>query len=92
MSDTPDASRIPLMSAAKAQEIARGLKWLAQSYSETGMVRDATRAERDSHWWLNHSISLAQTPLNWSSLRSHSASCQFNGVILTVQQDVFAYR
>ena len=26
------------------------------------MLRDATRAERDSQWWLNHSISLAHTP------------------------------
>ena len=31
MSDTPEASRIPLMPAEKAQDIARGLKWLAQS-------------------------------------------------------------
>ena len=62
MSDTPESSRIPLMAPEKAQQIARGLKWLAQSYAEAGMVRDATRAERDSQWWLNHSISLAQTP------------------------------
>ncbi len=40
----------------------RGLKWLAQSYAEAGMVRDATRVERDSQWWLNYSISLAHTP------------------------------
>jgi hypothetical protein len=52
MSDTPDSNRIPLMSAEKAQEIARGLKWLAQSYADAGMVRDATRAERDRQWWL----------------------------------------
>jgi hypothetical protein len=62
MSDTPDSSRIPLISAEKAQEIARGLKWLAQSYTEAGMVRDPTRAERDSQWWLNYSVSLAHTP------------------------------
>ena len=62
MSDTPESSRIPLMPAEKAQEIARGLKWLERSYSEAGMVRDATRAERDSQWWLNHWISLARTP------------------------------
>jgi len=54
MSDEPDANRIPLMAPAKAQEIARGLKWLAQSY--------ASRAERDSHWWLAHANALAQTP------------------------------
>lgn len=51
------------MAAEKAQEIARGVKWLAQSYAEAGMVRDATRAERDSQWWLNHSMSLAHSPL-----------------------------
>lgn len=62
VSDTPDASRIPLMSADQAQAIARGLKWLAQSYAEAGMVRVATRSERDSQWWLNYSISLAHTP------------------------------
>ncbi len=28
------------MPAEKAQEIARGLKWLAQSYAEAGMVRE----------------------------------------------------
>lgn len=55
MSFTPDLCRIPPMAAEQAQESALGLKWLAQSYAEAGMVRD-------SQWWLNHSISLAQTP------------------------------
>lgn len=64
MSGIPDASRIPPMSAEHAQDIARGLKWLAQSYGAAGMAREATRAERDSQWWLNHSLSLAQTPPN----------------------------
>ena len=62
MSDTPDASRIPRMDPTKAREIARGLKCLAQSYAGAGMVRDAARAERDSHWWLAYANSLAQTP------------------------------
>ena len=62
MSDTPEAGRVPLMPPEKAQDIARGLKWLAQSYAEAGMARDASRAERDSQWWLAHSMSLAQTP------------------------------
>ncbi len=62
MSDTAENSRIPMMEAAKAQEIARGLRWLAQSYAEAGMTRDASKAERDSQWWLTHAISLAQTP------------------------------
>jgi hypothetical protein len=48
MSATPESGRIPMMPAEKAQQIARGLKWLAQSYAEAGMLRDATRAERDS--------------------------------------------
>jgi hypothetical protein len=43
MSDTPYVSRIPLMPADKAQAITRGLKWLAQSYVEAGMVRYAHR-------------------------------------------------
>ena len=62
MSGTFDSSRVRLMAAEKAQDIARGVKWLAQSYGEAGMMRDATRAERDSQWWLNHSISVAHTP------------------------------
>jgi hypothetical protein len=62
MSGTPEPGRSPLMAPEKAQEIARGLKWLAQSYAEAGMVRDSTRAERDSQWWLNYSISLSHTP------------------------------
>jgi hypothetical protein len=62
MSDAPEAGRIPLMEPDKAQEIARGLKWLAQSYAEAGMTRDALRADRESQWWLAYSISLAQTP------------------------------
>ena len=62
MSDTPEAGRIPKMPPASAQEIARGLKWLAQSYAEAGMARDATRADRDSQWWMTYAKSLAQTP------------------------------
>ncbi len=62
MSDTEEAGRIPLMAPDKAQEIARGLKWLAQSYAEAGMRRDSARADSDSQWWLAYSISLAQTP------------------------------
>ena len=38
MSDAPD-DRIPLMPPERAQDIARGLKWLAQSYAEAGMSR-----------------------------------------------------
>ena len=62
MSEQPEASRIPKMAPETAQDIARGYKWLAQSLTEGGMLREATRAERDSQWWLAYSISLAQTP------------------------------
>ena len=61
MGDTPEASRVPKMPSERAQEIARSLKRLAQSYAEAGMARDAARAERDSQWWMAHSMSLAQT-------------------------------
>ena len=64
MSDTPVFGRIPLMPAEKAQAMARGLKWLARSYVDAGIGRDATTAERDSQWWLNHAISLALTSPN----------------------------
>jgi hypothetical protein len=50
------------MAPDKAQEISRGLWWLAQSYTEAGMRREAARAEKDSQWWLAYSTSLAQTP------------------------------
>jgi hypothetical protein len=50
------------MAPDKAQDIARGLKWLAQSYEAAGMRRDSQRAEIDSQWWLAYAISLAQTP------------------------------
>jgi hypothetical protein len=62
MSETEESGRIPLMAPDKAQEIARGLKWLAQSYEAAGMRRDSQRAEMDSQWWLAYSISLSQTP------------------------------
>ena len=61
MSDTPEGSRVPKMPPGQAHEIARGLKGLAQSYAEAGMARDATRAERDSQWWMAYSVSLART-------------------------------
>jgi hypothetical protein len=32
------------MPPAKAEQIARGLNWLGQSYAEAGMARDAGRA------------------------------------------------
>ncbi len=62
MSYTPEASRIPKMPPESAQEIARGLKWLAESYAKAGMTRNASQAERDSQWWMTYSISLSQIP------------------------------
>jgi len=62
MSDTKESGRIPRMAPEKAQDIARGLKWLAQSYAKAGMQRHALRAGSDSQWWLAYSISLAQMP------------------------------
>lgn len=61
MSDPIEQGRVPKMPPEAAQDIARGLKWLAQSYASAGMARDATRAERDSQWWLAYSLSLTQT-------------------------------
>jgi hypothetical protein len=61
MSGTPEEASIPEMPPAKAQVIARGLKWRAQSYVEAGMTRETTRAERDSQWWMTSSIPLSQT-------------------------------
>ncbi len=62
MRGVPEQGRIPLMGADKAQEIARGLQWLAQSDAEAGMRRDASRAGTECQWWVAHAISLAQTP------------------------------
>jgi hypothetical protein len=50
------------MPPESAQEIARGLKWLAESYAKAGMTRNASQAERDSQWWMTYSISLSQIP------------------------------
>ncbi len=62
MSDHAEASRVPKMTAERAQEVARGYKWLAQSLSEAGAPREASRLERESLWWMAYSISLGQTP------------------------------
>ena len=61
MSDVPDARRIPKMPPEAAQEIALGWKWLAESYAQAGMLRNASRAELDSQWWLTYSKLLSQT-------------------------------
>lgn len=63
MSDTPTLppSMIPMMTAEKARDIGRGNKWMAQSYAEAGMTREATRCERDAVWWLAYAMTLANT-------------------------------
>ncbi len=54
-------SQIPLMSPDKARDIARGLRWMAVSYTEAGMTREANTAQRDSECWLAYAITLAHT-------------------------------
>ena len=62
MSDEPEASRIPLMTPERARDVGRAYKALASHLAKLGVPRDASRAERDSQWWLTYSIFLAQTP------------------------------
>lgn len=59
MSDTAEPGAIPAMAQEQARRIARGFKWLAQSYAAAGMAHDASRAERDSQRWLDYALSLA---------------------------------
>jgi hypothetical protein len=51
----------PLMSAARARDVARAYKAHADHLAEFGLSREATLAMRDSQWWLTYSIALAQT-------------------------------
>ncbi|MBV8092348.1 MAG: hypothetical protein JO110_03760 [Acetobacteraceae bacterium] len=53
---------VPLMTPEKAQEIARGLKAVADSMRAAGVRAAPDRLERESQWWLTYAISLAQTP------------------------------
>ena len=50
-------SAIPL-TPDHARSIALSLKWLAQSYDAAGMTFQASRAERDSQWWLGFALTL----------------------------------
>jgi hypothetical protein len=50
ISDTPESSRILLMSPENAQEIAGGLKWLTQSYAAAGMVAPRDQNGAQSPW------------------------------------------
>jgi hypothetical protein len=62
MSDEPFLTPpIPLMTAAKARDVARAYKATADQLTEFGLPREATRAMRDSQWWMACAIALAQT-------------------------------
>jgi hypothetical protein len=52
----------PLMSAAKARDLARAYKGWAAYLAEQGVTAEARRAERDSSWWMAYAIALAQMP------------------------------
>lgn len=78
MTDTPESACIPLMSPEKAQEIARGLKWLAQSYAEAGMARDAARAERESQ--------------SFRTLPQHGRTVLWNDTVPEQGEDAFPER
>lgn len=60
MSDIPDQP--PLVSAAKARNVARLYKGLADALRADGINAEANTAERQSNWWLNYSIALSQIP------------------------------
>jgi hypothetical protein len=55
-------SQPPLVTAAKARDIARAHKGWAEYLAEQGLAAEARRAERDSQFWMAYSIALAQTP------------------------------
>jgi hypothetical protein len=52
---------IPLMTPDKARDIARALRWLSDSYAESGMRRQAMTALRDCEWWLTYALTLEAT-------------------------------
>jgi hypothetical protein len=61
MSDEPFVPpQPPLMNAARARDIARAYKWLADNLED--VPAEARRAERQSWWWLAFATALAQMP------------------------------
>jgi hypothetical protein len=50
---------IPLMTPAKARDVARLYKAQADHLAEFGLQREAALAMRDSQWWRAYSIALA---------------------------------
>ncbi len=61
MSDDFSLPPTPLMTPAKARDVARSYMALADHLTELGVVREAALAMRDSQWWLSYAIALAQT-------------------------------
>lgn len=53
---------IPLMSPARARDIARGHMALAEQYHLAGMLDRALDANREARTWLAYSTALAATP------------------------------
>jgi hypothetical protein len=51
----------PLMSPARAREIARFLQGSALQLAELGAIGEARQAERQSQWWLAYSLVLDRT-------------------------------
>lgn len=52
---------VPMVPAAKARNIARSLKWVADSLAEAGSMPEAARLERSSQWWMTYAAALALT-------------------------------
>jgi hypothetical protein len=62
MSDEPfSIPPVPLMEPAKARDVARAYKALAEHLTDLRVPADARRAEQQSQWWLTYAIALAQT-------------------------------
>jgi hypothetical protein len=51
----------PIMDAAKARDLARAYKGLADHLTDLGVTGEAARNLRSSQWWMAYSIALAQT-------------------------------
>lgn len=62
MSDEPfTLPPTPMMTPAKARDVARAYKAWSDQLAEMGLPREAGRAARDSQWWMTYAIALAQT-------------------------------
>jgi hypothetical protein len=52
----------PLVTAKQARDTARIFKGLAEHMESIGARGEATRAERQSAWWMAYAIALSQIP------------------------------